>query len=255
LSDELTDWENSKLPREYFADRFESLRPLMDWSKNPMINVEYGSEILGCVSQRRHSLSSSGGYDFTIWLDTDIFFKDTTLPYLISSYETVVESGYDCCIITPQFIRQWDATWDVLVHEAFLGSTLNTHEDADIIKISLFDAGEVAIKPITGFKFGGGWCTLLSNKLLRIIGIPEVLGHYGLEDTFITSACDMMWKRNTPNLPIQFVLQNHIVGEVYKHRCNQHMKRWVTSRNRKDEFRAIATQNFSQAMAQLVRGM
>ena len=94
LSEELTDWENTKLPMEYFSEKFQSLLPLMDWSKNPRGRVELGSEVLGCVSQRRWSLERNKDYDFTVWLDTDIFFIWVTVDHNRVVYRVTDHTAY-----------------------------------------------------------------------------------------------------------------------------------------------------------------
>ena len=86
LSDELTDWENSKLPKEYFKERsIELCEKYLDWC---LWDLQWDNpNILGCVSQRRYSLRNNPDADFFIWLDTDIVFKDTTLYYISSAYQ------------------------------------------------------------------------------------------------------------------------------------------------------------------------
>lgn len=253
LSEELTDWNKTSIPISYFVDKFNALRPLLDWSKNPKIHIEYNGGILGCVSHRRDALQYANQYDFTIWLDCDMFFNDHTILYLASSYKAAKDKGYTNFVITPQLVRQWDESWDIIVHESYNEHKLMYHEDADIISDVLYDYGDVSLVPLDDFKFAGGWCTLLSNDLLKLIGIPESLGHYGLEDTFIVEACKLLSSKGLrdgarDNRPIQFALNNHIVGENYKYRCNDSLKKFVVSKNRKEEFRAIAMSNFSNEL-------
>lgn len=250
LSDELTDWEKSKLPQEYFVDKFQTLLPLMDWSENPRGRVELGSEILGCVSQRRWSLDRVDEYDFTLWLDTDMFFEDRTLVWLYAGYEAALEANTPNCIITPQFVRQWDETWDMLVNEQYRSKPLMYHESCDIYDDTLKDHGEISLSSLPSFKFAGGWCTFLSNSLLKLTGIPLSFGHYGLEDTFVVEACKLLSSAGHSSNPKQYMVVNHLVGEQYKHRCNNHMKKYVHSRNRKEEFRAVAHENFNKELFQ-----
>jgi hypothetical protein len=51
------------------------------------MGINVGREILGCVSQRRHSLNQHQDADFFIWLDCDFIFKDTTLSYMTQTYQ------------------------------------------------------------------------------------------------------------------------------------------------------------------------
>jgi hypothetical protein len=53
LSDELTDWEESILPKNYILQRTEELcKKYLGWCEYEL-RIETESEILGCVSQRR----------------------------------------------------------------------------------------------------------------------------------------------------------------------------------------------------------
>jgi hypothetical protein len=58
LSDELTDWENSKLPKEYIKERtIELVEQYLDWC---LWDLQWDNpNILGCVSQRRFSLKNN----------------------------------------------------------------------------------------------------------------------------------------------------------------------------------------------------
>lgn len=252
MSPELTDWNSTTLSQDYFLEKFHALEPLWDWSSSPRIHVEFSESILGCVSQRRwSSYRAREGYDYTIWLDTDVFFKDTTLLYLDASYQALQDAGQTNVIITPEFVRQWDSTWDVLVNEHFLQHKLDYELAADIFTDSLVNLGDVSLRPATEYKFAGGWCTLLSTETLNLIGVPESFGHYGLEDTFIVEACKVLQSYNHPQTPQQYIMKNHIVGETYIHRCNDHMKKFVVSRNRKEEFRNVATKAFGNELLKL----
>jgi hypothetical protein len=253
VSREIMDWDNSLLPRQFFIDKFESFSPLWDWSKNPHVRVELESTILGCVSQRRATLRRADGYDFTIWLDGDMMFNDHALLYLISSYKAARDHGYQNTIITPQFVRQWDASWDALVNEQFLQKPLMYHESADIISDTLYTYEDIQLVPLSTFKFAGGWGTLLSNSLLNLIGIPDALGHYGLEDTFIVEACKLLRQHNHASNPQQFSVKGLVAGENYIYRATNPYLPYMQSRNRKSEFREVAAQHFNTCLQDFSR--
>jgi hypothetical protein len=240
LSDELTNWNESKLPKEYIQERTtELVTKFLDWCE---YNLMWGDEILGCVSQRRYSLQNNPNADFFIWLDCDFIFKDTTLSYMTQAYQTIKESNIDLFVLTPQFVKQWDNTWDVIVNNRFLNKPLMYHEISDVYKDALPDTGEIEVKPIPTFKFAGGWFTLFSKDLLSKTDIPESLGHYGLEDTYVTECCKILKNLNEP--VFQFILENHIIGESYTHRPNEIIKKYISNINRKEEFTRIAHTNF-----------
>jgi hypothetical protein len=242
LSDELTDWENTKLPKEYIKNRtIELVEKYLDWCQWELL---WDSEnILGCVSQRRCSLINNADADFFIWLDTDMFFKDTTLHYLTDTYKLAKSSGLEMVVVTPEFVKQWDDTWDIIVNKKYHLAAFDYYKKTDIQKDSLLSSDEVGIIQIPTFKFAGGWFTLISKSILDRTGIPDSFGHYGLEDTFVMFCCQIMKSRGE-NVS-QLVVENLIAGEIHKSRTNNTIKSFISSRDRKEEFRRIAEQNFN----------
>jgi len=242
LSDELTDWENTKLPKEYIKNRtIELVEKYLDWCEWELL---WDSDnVLGCVSQRRYSLINNPDADFFIWLDTDMFFKDTTLRYLTDTYKLAKSNGLEMVVVTPEFVKQWDDTWDIIVNKKYHLAAFDYYKKTDIQKDSLLSSDEVGIIEIPTFKFAGGWFTLISKTILDRTGIPESFGHYGLEDTFVMYCCQIM-KHRGENVS-QLVVENLIAGEIHKSRTNNTIKSFIASKDRKEEFRKIAEQNFN----------
>ena len=83
-------------------------------------------------------------------------------------------------------------------------------------------------------KFAGGWFTCISKKLLDKITVPDSLGHYGLEDTFI------MWGSEKLRIGQQFKIKNLVVCENYRYRNNKHLSEFILSIDRREEFKQIA---------------
>lgn len=246
LSDELTDWENSKLPKEYIKDRtIELVEKYLDWC---LWDLQWDNpNILGCVSQRRFSLERNRDADFFIWLDTDIVFKDTTLYYISSAYQMIKEQGLDMFVITPQFVKQWDNTWDVVTNKNYWNEPINYHLNCNIYKEGLPQLEEISVTQINQLKFAGGWFTLISKSLLDRVGIPESFGHYGLEDTFIM-ACGSLLTQKGEKVG-QFILENLIVGENHKNRPNESIKKYLSIKNKKEEFKQIAHSNWENEIS------
>ena len=242
LSDELTNWEESFLPKDYIWQRTAELcKKYLGWCEYEL-RIETESEILGCVSQRRMSLKNNPDADFFIWLDCDFLFKDTTLFYIASAFKMLKEGGINEFVVTPQFVKQWDNTWDVIVNERFWNHQLDYELIADVYEDTLPEYGEVGVQEIQTHKFAGGWFTCLSGDLLRKTGIPESFGHYGLEDTYVTECMNIMKSKN--DYISQFVVQNLVIGESYTQRPNETIKQFIASKNRKAEFTKIANDNF-----------
>jgi hypothetical protein len=255
LSDTLTDWEFS-LPKSYFEDKFNQMtEKLCDWAIPESIKIEHGNEILGCVSQRRHSLKYLNKYDFTLWLDNDMFFNDYLLSYIAVSADMLHQNNMDYYVITPQITRQWDESWDILVNEQLLSRELNDNIKADVFDLGLNDFGKVGLKSIPQFKGAGGWGTTISNDLLELTGIPESFGHYGLEDTYVMTCAQLLTRMNRLEKPQQFVLENMLVCENHKYQTTDYLVNQIKSHNKKDEFREIATSNFNHEIQKFIQRM
>jgi hypothetical protein len=83
---------------------------------------------------------------------------------------------------------------------------------------------------------------MYSKDVLNFIGIPEWLGHYGPEDTFLMYASQLATKKGY-NIN-QYVLEGLYVSENYVSRQYPY-KNSVKALNLKDTFRLQAEQQFS----------
>lgn len=245
LTGELTLWEQSKIPIDYFTHKYEKLRKSCDWITNKYFRVEQHSEVLGCVSKRRKVWKEHQNVDYHIWLDTDIIFDERTLAYIDSSIQSL-NKDYPYAVVSPEIVKVWDNTWDCLVNERFLNEPLDYQKTNDPY-LDCGIKGDIGIETINNtipnqprMKFAGGWFTCISKKLLDRITVPDSLGHYGLEDTFI------MWGSDKLKLGQQFKIKNLVVCENYKYRDNKYLTNFIAGIDRREEFKKIAHKNFQK---------
>ena len=245
LTGELTMWNESKIPPEYFAHKYEKLRKNCDWITNKYFRVEQHSQVLGCVSKRRKVWKEHQNVDYHIWLDTDIIFDERTLAYIDSSIQSL-NKDYPYAVVSPEIVKVWDNTWDCLVNEQFLNKPLDYQKTNDPY-LDCGIKGDIGIETISNtvrnqptMKFAGGWFTCISKKLLDRITVPDSLGHYGLEDTFI------MWGSDKLKLGQQFKIKNLVVCENYKYRDNKYLTNFIAGIDRREEFKNIAHKNFQK---------
>ena len=250
ISDYLVNWENSKINKEFFIEKFNSLKLLTDWTSNSIFQIR--EDILGCVSSRRTTYLETPDATHFVWLDTDIVFEEQILFYLENAIIGIEEEGIDEYVLTPEIVKIWDNTWDCLVNKNYLDKPINYHKTND----PYMDCGvygditlELVKNNVLGqpsTKFAGGWFTCISKKLLDNTGIPESFGHYGVEDTFIMWVSDRL-NKNGKNI-YQFKLVNYIVCEDYIYRNRDYYLNNIKLINRKDEFRKIAESNFNNEL-------
>mgnify|MGYP000179602147 FL=1 len=132
-------------------------------------------------------------------------------------YQSITQITNKYYIITPQLFQLWDTSWDIISHP----NTRNVSRTEkqwlkDPYQVFDTEIQEVKLIPIPIIKFGGGWFNMFNKQLLELIDIPDSLGHYGMDDTYIVDVANML---KNVNLDIQqFVLNDIIVKEdrVYR---------------------------------------
>lgn len=203
LSDNIIDWETSKMPKEYFLEKYQYIETLL---KN-YFTVEFDTDesIKGCVDKRRSVTTKE--QDFIIWLDPDIYFSGLTLVYLVHASVSINMESF---ILTPETIKYWDHTWDCLTHSKFLNEPINHRDEFDLYSLDVLTRNnDINITANNAVKLGGGWFNLFSNKVFKQITIPEELGSYGWEDVYVM-LCAIHFK-----IP-QFILRGSVVSEIGK---------------------------------------
>jgi hypothetical protein len=183
-----------------------------------------------------------------LYLDSDLVFKPELLSYLIESSKLVNQDYY---IISPQTVRMWDESWDIITNPKYLSTPANmeTYYANDPFEIINHEQIDITIKPINQFKFGGGWFNLISSKLLKLTDIPDSFGPYGVDDLYVMVCCDIL-KQKEYNVQ-QYVLENTVVIENFKYRGNPY-KDFLYSINRQDEYRSQAEANFSNEIKNFI---
>lgn len=212
----LINWENSKLPKEFFIDKFKQIEKLCDWCETSFMIDEHNI-ILGCNDKRRHSIRNSS-YNNIIFLDPDIIFTPEILKYLINASKILHDKYY---IITPQTTQLWDNSWDDIVNNSHKHLNYEELEDRRYDSFLIYwdnYEDEINLKSKENFKFGGGWFNLFSANLLKFIDIPESLKGYGEDDLFLMVGCELL---NEKKYDIkQYVLENSLISENVKYRFN-----------------------------------
>lgn len=242
----LVNWNDSLIPKQFFIDKFHNLEILTKTWAQTQFEIDEKNEILGCVSHRRRVFNETKA-DSIIMLDTDIIFTENLLYYIYYSNEQLklTEENY---ILTPQIPNMWDNSWDCIVNEKYIGKNSRDYESRDPY-LHNNTLGEISIKPINNFKFGGGWFTLISTPLAKLISIPESLGHYGLEDTYVMICAQYL--KQTGVRVNQYVIENEIIAEDHLFRFNPY-KSYIVVNDKMKEFRQDATNNFQKEIEKFI---
>jgi hypothetical protein len=246
LNTELTDWKNSKLGKEFFINKFRYLQQLTDSWCETNFEISDGT-VLGCNDIRRRALRTSKA-DHLMYLDADNIFSETLL-FTVKEYCKVLnqEDSYD--LIAPQTTRMWDTTWDIITGEEYFNEEAS-HENyfnRDPY-LAVKSKNETTLKPVNSFKFAG-WGTVIPVKLRKILDIPDTLGSYGLDDTFVMMACDILKIKGYKIT--QWVIHGETIIENNKFRYNPY-KDYLCTVDRREEFLLQAHSNFNQELTKYI---
>jgi hypothetical protein len=211
---------------------------------------------MGAFQCKRYAHKEITDATHFIWLDTDIVFDDKILFYVENSIDAIEsENITKKYVISPECVKIWDSTWDCLVNENFLNKkegycrTNNPYIDAG-------EYGDVSLEMVTNnvpgqprMKFGGGWFNCLSKALLDRVPLPESMGHYGPDDTYVMWASEKIIQKGEELY--QFKLKNQVVCENYIYRDRTHYDLLIKRIDRKEEFRQQANTSFANEINQL----
>ena len=197
---QIINWDVSKLPKSYFEDKFNYLQTKA--SIHFTTEFDMDTNIGGAADKRRSCALKQ--QDYTIWLDSDIFFAIQTLPFI---QQAVTQITGDTFILTPEIIKYWDSSWDCITNVNYLSQPHNHRDFFDLYSLdNIVSNNSVNLTKLNTIKFGAGWFTVMSDTLLKKIKLPEALGSYGPDDTYIMLCSQML------NIP-QYVLRGVIVSE------------------------------------------
>jgi len=181
LSDYIIDWDKSKLPKEFFIQKYKDLSILLnDFNHKPCIFEK--NELFGILDVQRNSYDPI--IDYYIELRPDIYFSETLLFSLIEATKVISNKYF---VIVPQYYKMWDETWDSLVADEYLTIPYNQWDQIDLFDIR-WDlknkSKELSLKPINDSK----WCNWFDiyNKEFyeNMIPILDEWKGYGPGDTY-----------------------------------------------------------------------
>ena len=215
MSDRRVDWSKSSLPRQFFIDKLYNLKKLCNWC-----NYEFDINENGCVNgaadkKRADFAKYKDDADVFMWLDTDIYFPKHIL-YTISTFVNQIKDQY--YVLTPEIIKYWDNSWDCITNKKYLGQPFNHRDFFDMFSLDTEcqNMDGAYLEPIPQFKFGAGWFTCISKELFAKATMPDFIGEYGPDDTWIMAFAQSYNAKHGRNLVNQLVMRNVVITELGK---------------------------------------
>jgi len=177
LSSFLINWEESKLPKEYFIEKYKTLSILLkDYNHIPFIYE--GTEIWGHLDLQRDVIVNKS--DYYISVCPDMYFSKYLLSYLAQAAKEIKNKYF---VLTPQICRMWDESWEILTHDKYkIGPHYGWEKTVDIYDVDNFlhtSNEEVSITPINQNKWAG-WFDLYNKDFYEdLVRIPDEWKGYG----------------------------------------------------------------------------
>jgi hypothetical protein len=189
LTSYLYNWEESKIPKDYFIDKFNTILTLLkDYKINTFIYEE--DELYGHLNHQKKIISSDTDYYMIICPDT--YFSEYALVYITESVKHIKNKYF---VITPQIHKVGDGDWDRIVDPKYLDIPYSDYLKVDIFDIrynNKIDNQEKYLEPLSKSKFAG-WFDLYSKSFYEeLCPVQDDWSGYGPWDHYsmvITDYC------------------------------------------------------------------
>jgi len=159
LSSHLINWGESKLPKEYFIEKYNTLSILLDcYTHNKKIYD--GNELYGHLDLQHDCISPET--DFYISICPDIYFSEQVIFYLIEAAKQISNKYF---VITPEISKLWDYTWDEITSPQYMDIPYNKWDTVDVFNIQYnnkISNQEISLRTTQKSKWAG-WCDLYNK--------------------------------------------------------------------------------------------
>ncbi len=182
LSTSMINWKESKLPKEYFIKKYETLSILLrDYTHNP--KVYEGEELYGHLDLQRDAVSEE--VDYYLSICPDIYFSEQLLAYIVQAAKQIPNKYF---VLIPQICKMWDSSWDEITHRAYQGvphEVWEKHTDIFDVDYLLHNFPEqLRLSPVSQLKWAG-WFDLYNKAYYEeLVRIPQEWKGYGGLDSF-----------------------------------------------------------------------
>ena len=208
LSSHIVDWNKSKLPKEFFINKFNATLKMLDWAKEVNVTIYEGDELWGHLDLEKTQIDSK--IDYYMSVCPDMWFHEHTLFYIIEAAKQIKDKYF---IITPEIHKLWDWTWDELVNENYQNIPYSDWNKSDIFEIqSRVLEGEPYLQQTSRFKYAG-WFDLYSKDFLELIPVPNDWKGYGPWDYYSMLISEIAIKKGMDIK--EYILKNQIIFEYH----------------------------------------
>ena len=161
LSSYTIDWNQSKLPKEFFIEKYNQLSVLLkDYTH--IKHIYEGDQLYGHLDLQYKCISPE--IDFYISICPDMYFSEHALSYLIEASKQINNKYF---VITPQISKVGDADWDEITNSKYVNIPYSDYLEVDtfdVIYNNRYNEEEKSLYPTKKSKWAG-WFDLYNKAL------------------------------------------------------------------------------------------
>jgi hypothetical protein len=207
LSNYLINWKRSKIPKDFFINKFKNLQPLLK-DYNCRFKIYDGDHLYGGLNTTFESTEDH--IDHYMIMNPDMYFSENLLSYLIESSKCICNEYF---IVTPQIPKLWDSTWDYISHPNYANINYKDWNNLDVYDVRYFLKNideEITLTPLDIHKWAG-WFDLYNKKMWENFYSVDNWDGYGANDLY-TILLTQYAKNKGADIQ-QYILENQIVCE------------------------------------------
>ena len=176
LSDYIIDWSKSKLSKEFFIEKYNSISTLLNGYKHNK-KIYDGDKFYGHLDTQKAAVEDQ--IDYYITLYPDVLFDEKLLAYYCEAIKSIKNKYF---IITAQITKMWDSSWDIITNPLYQDIPYDLWQQKDcfdIIHDQTNSDQEIKLTPLHTSKFAG-WIDLVNKKTYEeLIPIWDTWEGYG----------------------------------------------------------------------------
>lgn len=211
VSDYIIDWNLSKLPKQFFVEKFNELKSLIDcFDINRYEIVDYSDKMYGHLDLQKESVSED--VDGYIYFCPDRNFDDTTLPHMCLAAKTIKQKYF---AIVTEIYKGWDNTWDLISNSKYMDIKHNEWSKESPFRVEVENEfNDVKLESIPFVKFAGWFDYYSKDFINKLTKMPENWSGYGPWDLYAMRLASELSFQNVSLDISQFVLRGKIIHSM-----------------------------------------
>jgi hypothetical protein len=255
LSSYVVNWDDSKLSKEFFIERYDSISTLLSGYKHNKKTYD-GDRFYGHLDTQKSAIQSD--IDYYITLYPDVLFDEKLLAYYCEAIKSIENKYF---IITSQITKLWDSSWDIITNPLYQNIPYEQWQQKDCFDI-VFDQTntdqDIKLTPIPTSKYAG-WIDLVNKATYEeLIPVWDEWEGYGAWDFYGMIVTDN-FKRLGGDFQ-QYLLEGQTIVEwttgFVGYPLVESYKKFLTLNkveNQKDEFKSKVIDYAKERINQLIQ--